>query len=541
MKQAIDTTITSTSAFPFGWAGQPDEVAFAAPDLRRKLLQFDQPIYAVHANGRLGLAASGNLQPLNGKPSNLAGWLPPLPFENFGDRGFCETYQVKAACYAGGMANAIASEEMVITLGKTALMGSFGSGGLSLERLQRAIDTIQAALPQGPYLFNLLHNPFDPDMEMKTVELFLKNNIHAVEAAAYVSLTPAVVLFRAAGLSKDPSGTIKIANHIIAKISRKEIALLFLRPAPEKILNELAAAGRITAEQAELARRVPMADDVAVEGDSGGHTDKQPLVSLLPSIIALRDQLQREHNFRVPLRVGAGGGIGTPDSALGAFMMGAAFVVTGSVNQACVESGACEHTRSQLAQADMADVTMAPSADMFEMGARVQVLKKGTFFPMRAQKLYDLYTSCNSIDEIPPETRRELEEKIFRRSMEDIWQETVAFFQQRNPQQIQSAQANPKKKMALIFRWYLGLASRWSRDGVEDRRLDYQIWCGPVIGAFNEWTRGTYMEDYHQRRVADVAWQLLTGCAYRCRVQSLKLQGVSLPAEVEGYYPQDKE
>jgi PfaD family protein len=538
MMKAIDNNVSQNKSFPVVWEGKPDEAAFAVPDLRRKLLQFDQPLYAVLVNGRVGLADSGNIQPLDGKPSNLAGWLPPLSFENLGDRGFCETYQVKAACYAGGMANAIASEEMVITLGKSGLMGSFGSGGLSLERLQSAIAAIQTALPQGPYLFNLLHNPFDPDMEMKTVELFLTSGIHAVEAAAYVSLTPAVVLFRAAGLSKDPSGQIKIANHIVAKISRKEIALLFLRPAPEKILNELAAAGRISAEQADLARQVPMADDVAVEGDSGGHTDKQPLVSLLPSIIALRDQIQRGQGYAVPVRVGAGGGISTPDSALGAYMMGAAFLVTGSVNQACLESGACEHTRSLLAQADMADVSMAPSADMFEMGARVQVLKKGTFFPMRAQKLYDIYTTCSAIDEIPPETRKELEEKVFRRSMDDIWQETVAFFNQRNPQQIQSAEANPKKKMALIFRWYLGLASRWSRDGVEDRRLDYQIWCGPSIGAFNEWTRGTYMEDYRQRHVADVAWQLLIGCAYRSRVQSLKLQGVSLPAEVESYYPQ---
>ena len=71
--------------------------------------------------------------------------------------------------------------------------------------------------------------------------------------------------------------------------------------------------------------------------------------------------------------------------------MGAAYVVTGSVNQACVESGASEHTKNLLAHADMADVMMAPAADMFEMGVKVQVLKKGTLFPMRAQKLYELY------------------------------------------------------------------------------------------------------------------------------------------------------
>ena len=44
--------------------------------------------------------------------------------------------------------------------------------------------------------------------------------------------------------------------------------------------------------------------------------------------------------------------------------MGAAYVVTGSVNQACYEAGASEHTRRLLAQAEMADVTMAPAADM---------------------------------------------------------------------------------------------------------------------------------------------------------------------------------
>ena len=57
------------------------------------------------------------------------------------------------------------------------------------------------------------------------------------------------------------------------------------------------------------------------------------------------------------------------------------------------------------------------------------------------------------------------------------------------------------------------------------------------MGAFNEWARGTYMEDYQSRQVADVAWQLLKGCLYRYRVQSLKLQGVSLPVEVESYTP----
>ncbi|MFA0070363.1 2-nitropropane dioxygenase, partial [Vibrio breoganii] len=77
------------------------------------------------------------------------------------------------------------------------------------------------------------------------------------------------------------------------------------------------------------------------------------------------------------------GGVGTPDAALATFNMGAAYIVTGSINQACVEAGASEHTRKLLSTTEMADVTMAPAADMFEMGVKLQVVKRGTLFPMR--------------------------------------------------------------------------------------------------------------------------------------------------------------
>ena len=129
-------------------------------------------------------------------------------------------------------------------------------------------------------------------------------------------------------------------------------------------------------------------------------------------------------------------------------MMGAAYVVSGSVNQACTESGACEYTRQMLAKADMADVGMAPSADMFELGARVQVLKKGSLFAMRAQKLYELYNTYESWEDVPA-VREELETKVFQRTFADIWQGTADFFKQRDPEQIEKAEQNPKKR----WRW----------------------------------------------------------------------------------------
>ncbi len=44
--------------------------------------------------------------------------------------------------------------------------------------------------------------------------------------------------------------------------------------------------------------------------------------------------------------------------------------------------------------------------------------------------------------------------------------------------------------MALVFRWYLGQSSRWANAGEPTRKVDYQVWCGPAMGAFNEWTQG---------------------------------------------------
>jgi len=460
-----------------------------------------------------------------------------IPIEKFGDTGFRKTYGVRCAFYAGAMANEIASAEMVIALGKAGLMGSFGSAGMVRSKLKTVVDQIQSELPNGPYAFNLIHSPNEEALESNAVDVFLQKGIHIVEASAYLDLTPSIVYYRVVGLRKTSDGGVEITNRVIAKLSRQEVATKFMQPAPDSILDKLISERKITREQADLARLVPMADDITVEGDSGGHTDNRPLICLLPTMLALRDQIQEKYHYPVPVRVGAAGGISTPSSVLGAFMMGAAYVVTGSVNQACIESGASPHTKKLLAEAGIADTAMAPSADMFEMGVKVQVLKRGTLFPMRAQKLYEIYTHFDSIEQIPAEEHAKLEKQIFQRDMESIWQDTAKFFTERDPAQIERAKNSPKRKMALIFRWYLGLSSRWSNIGEPGREMDYQIWCGPSMGSFNDWTKLTYLSDPLNRHVVDVTMHLFTGAAYHYRIQLLKMLGFRLSSKLEQYYP----
>ncbi len=463
---------------------------------------------------------------------------PPLPVERLGDPAFGQAHGTAYPYYAGAMANGIASVEMVIALGRAGYLGSFGAGGLLPSEVEKAIYEIQEALPHGPYMFNLIHSPSEPAMEQGAVDLYLKHGVRSVEAAAYMGLTPQVVQYRASGLASDPQGRIVAHNRIVAKISRREVATRFMEPAPERILAKLVEGGKITQDQANMARQVPMADDVTVEADSGGHTDNRALVSVLPSILELRVQIQEKYGYPVPIRVGAGGGIGTPQAALGAFAMGAEYIVTGSVNQPCVESGASSHTKRLLAQADMADTIMAPAADMFEMGVRVQVLKRGSLFAVRASKLYDIYCSYDSIENIPDSERKKLENQIFKKSLDEIWQDTLVFFAGRDPALIAKAEANPKKKMALIFRWYLGLSSRWANVGEPGREMDYQIWCGSCMGAFNAWVEGTYLEAPENRSVVDIARHLLCGTAFLYRLNIIKTLGMVFPSRYAAYRPE---
>jgi PfaD family protein len=450
----------------------------------------------------------------------------PVSSLGLGSAAFMAHYGVDFPMYTGAMAKGIASADLVIAAGQRGMLGSFGAGGLPLAKVAAGLDKIQATLGKKPFAINLIHSPFDDLLEERNVDLFLDRGVRIVEASAFMKLTPHVVRYRLAGLERNlATGKTICRNSIIFKVSRTELADMALRPAPADIVEKLLRAGKVTAEQAALAATVPMCDDIAVEADSGGHTDNRPLQVLLPVILARRDAVAAETGVRV--RIGAGGGIGCPEAVAATFTMGADFVVTGTINQMARQSGTCDKVREQLSQATYSDVVMAPAADMFESGVKLQVLKKGTMFPSRALKLYELFLEYPSIEAIPKKDRERLEKTVFRKKLDTVWQETVDFTlnQLKDPEKIARAEKDPKGKMALIFRWYLGLSSGWANAGVNDRSMDFQVWCGPAIGSFNDFIRGTYLDPtvakaYHD--VYEANMQLLRGACVLRRIEQLK-------------------
>jgi trans-AT polyketide synthase/acyltransferase/oxidoreductase domain-containing protein len=527
----MPTTAPTAVAAPVASAATPlftPDPAAAVTSLTEALHSNDLPLYVsasgVYTGGQFGA----------GEP--LLGIVPPISGDALGADSFRAAHGVRAAYVSGAMAGGIGSAEIVIAMGQAGMLGFYGAGGLPLPVVEKDVARIKETLGDRPAGFNLLHNPVEPKVEMGTVEMFLKYGCRFVSASAFMTLTPAIVRYRTAGIHKDASGAIVCPNKVFAKVSRAEVAEPFMRPPSKALLEQCVGEGWLTPDEAVLAAQVPMAEDITAEADSGGHTDRRPLVVLLPTLQRLRDRVMAEEGYAdrgIHLRVGAAGGIGDPESAYGALAMGADYLLTGSINQSSVEAGTSELAKSMVAQAGMADVATGPAPDMFEIGAHVQVLSRGSMYAQRAGRLHDLYKRFGSMEEIPTKDREKIEKTIFKRTFDDVWEGTRAYWAERDPAEVERAERDGRHKMALTFRWYLGMTSRWARTGETDRKRDYQIWCGPSMGSFNDWVRGTWLESLESRRVVDIAGAILHGAASLRRVETARTLGVNVPSAAD--------
>jgi PfaD family protein len=509
----------------------------------RQSLRSAVTVIANTSQSNIGIALGGSIAQhaadVAGKSYPMLSTLGPMFPEWLGDRAFSQTHGLRFAYLGGSMARGIATTEIAIALAEIGGLGMFGAAGLAPAKVEAAIDRLSTALDARglPWGCNLIHSPNEPALEAHIVDLYLRRGVRRVEASAFIRVTKPVVRYACTGLSMGPDGQIRRRHHLFAKISREEVARQFLSPAPEPLLQQLLAEGSLTENEVQLARKLPLAEQIIVEADSGGHTDNRPLTALFPVIARLRDDLRAQYGYARPVFLGAAGGLGTPEAVAAAFSLGAAFVVLGSVHQSALESGISADARRLLAQAGPADVGMTASADMFEMGVKVQVLTRGTLMAVRGNQLYEIYRRHASIEDIPAETRTALEKNIFRMSLDEVWLETQRFFSKHDPAQIERASRDGKHKLALVLRWYIGNTSRWPIDGDQERQADYQIWCGPAMGAFNRWVAGSFLEAPENRTVQQIALNLLEGAATITRAHQYRTYGVPLLPQAFAFTP----
>jgi trans-AT polyketide synthase/acyltransferase/oxidoreductase domain-containing protein len=282
-----------------------------------------------------------------------------------------------------------------------------------------------------------------------------------------------------------------------------------------------ATSPEVTTEEARRGADLPVADDLYVEGDAGWNATGANLATHLPTIVRLRDA----HAASGPrVHVGAAGGIGTPEAAAAAFVLGADFVVTGSVNQCTVEAATSTEVKQLLQGLDIDDTDFAPWSEMFEFGVRARVVKRGVFFPARANRLYELWRQHDSFETIGSATRRHIEEKYLRCSFDEAYAGAKARLLRTAPEGAARVQESPKERLALVCRHYLDRGFELAVAGDPSHRVDYLVYCGPAMGAFNRKVLNTELEPWGARHVDVVAHYLMEETARllrsRCGVRS---------------------
>ncbi|WP_330478638.1 ACP S-malonyltransferase [Streptomyces platensis] len=397
---------------------------------------------------------------------------------------FRERYGLRHAYLAGSMYGGVSGADLLVRLAKAGGMGFFGTGGLALDEIEAGLDAVRTDLgADGPYGANLLHQHADPDREMALVDLFLRTGVRTVEASGFLRITPALVKYRLSG------------GRVLAKVSSTDMADAFLAPAPRPIVQDLVDSGQMSERDAARFADIPLADDLCVETGSGWYDAVGSLSTLLPAVIRRRDA---RSGAGPRVHVGAAGGIGSPEAAAAAFMLGADFLLTGSINQCTPEADTSPAVKDLLQVLDVHDVAFAPAAEMFELGVRAQVVKRGVFLPARAGKLHELWRRHDSLEDIDAPTRRQIEEKFLRGPLHEA---------------VTGSGGDAKRRMADAFRTYLDRGFQLALRGEPGRTVDYLIYCGPAMGAFNSWARGTVLESWQSRHVDTIAEHLMSETA----------------------------
>lgn len=401
--------------------------------------------------------------------------------DELGAASFRERYQLRRSYALGSLWGGISGPDMLRASAKAGLLGFLGTGGMSWSDVDSLLsETAKVRGTGGSVGANLQYRHRVPEDESALVDLLLRHGVDLVEASGFPLITAALVRFRLKG------------GRILAKVSRTDVAAAFLSPPPEHLVTRLLQDGDITQDEARAAEDRPMADDLCVEADGGWLSNAADLMTLLPAVLRMRDEAAQPGHH---VHVGCAGGIGTPEAAAAAFLLGADFVLTGSVNQCSAEAATSSAVKDLLEAAHEYDVDTAPWGDMFELGVEARYLKRGFFFPARASHLHELWRRHGSLSELDEDTQMKVRERYLDGDVPAI------------------PGADPKAELAEVFRRYFTRGFELATTGAGSSKVDYLIHCGPAMGAFNQFVAGTSLQPWRARTVEAVADALLDGAA----------------------------
>ena len=280
-------------------------------------------------------------------------------------------------------------------MARAGMLGFFGAGGpRPPTRSSKPCASCATELAGRPnWGVNLIHSPNEPALEDRVADLLLRRGVPRVSASAFMELTPAVV--RCAGHRAPQgrrTGAIVRRTRSSPRSPGPRSRPAFLSPAPPDLLRPRrngaahrggGRAGRTGAGGRGHHRR---------GRQRGPHRQPAARRAAPDDPAPARRARTPQHGYTRAIRVGAAGGLGTPAARGRRVRAGRGLRRRPARStRSRVEAGLSDDAKAMLAEADIADVIMAPAADMFELGVKVQVLRRGTMFAPRAGRLYEAY------------------------------------------------------------------------------------------------------------------------------------------------------
>jgi len=393
----------------------------------------------------------------------------------------------------GSMFRGISGPEFVAAAAHEGIVATLGTDGLPLDRVEELVVRTVQLLGSRPWAMAVSPSWHDRQREAALIDMAVRHGVSRLEASGYVSVSPALIAYRLSG-AQVVGGTPVLPHRVMCKTSRPEVAASFCTPAPADMVQNLLDEGRINPAEADIATSVATATELCAESQGGWLTDHTSAAAVLPTFRRLRDRVLSQ-GVAHPIRVGLAGGMGSPEAVAAALVMGAEFVVTGSINQCTPEAATSEHVKQMLAACDIQDTTTAPTADGFELGTQMQVMRRGVLVPARAQRLREVYERYRSWDEVDDRTREQIERRVLGESFAQARRRAEA------AGVISPTEADPRVVLAGVVRHYLGRCAERAIAGDPDDQVDFLVPTGPAMGALNWWVRGTDLEDWRSRGV----------------------------------------
>ncbi|MDX3117863.1 ACP S-malonyltransferase [Streptomyces scabiei] len=408
----------------------------------------------------------------------------PVAGERLGAARFRERYGAELAWVVSGTGDGAVAEE-VCRAARTAGLAAFADPAPGAPDRT----SLGGAARQG---WGIGLRP-GPDAHEQVTAL-LAHDVRHVEAHHPHGPDAALVRFRFTGARRTPAGAPVAVRHVLARVTGLDQAAAFLRPPSAALLAELVRTAGLSAAEAEAARALPVASDLAVQAPGGWHADGADAYQLLPAVAALAARSPGPE----PVHVGLCGVVGTPEQAATAFALGAAFLVSTSLTACAPAARLADTLKHTLARAGDDDVTWAPTERHATLGVPARVVRRGTLFPARAGLLHRLLRAHRYFADIPEHRRRHIEEHLLD-----------------GPVTAPPAAdaADGRLRTADVFRWYARETARRTPGGDPVRPLDHQLPCDPDLTHFNRVASGTPLAAWTARTPEAVAGHLLTNAA----------------------------